>query len=691
VEVPFLDEAKSLLASKSYEDLEARWMRELESKELAAGDFLQIAKGLRQADERPRADSLLELLADALKEKKAHRERLVVLKELARLSKKAQNFRPAIEESLRAVYGNRSTFDKVLKFVKFHDPAANPGERAEKVENWMMFEEGEVFFMPGRGAGVVVELNPELGVCRLDFEKEKRISVPLGAAPKYLTPLPAGHELRRKIEDAEAFRVDAAKKPAETFARILQSFGRPMGAGEVKDALIGVVPETKWSSWWTTARKHPQIVVSGTGAKATYGWNASAADADQAIRTRFQKASLRDKLDLARKHSARSAQLASEFAKAIALEAERASRSDPSLAWEAFATIERLGTPYEKTFDPNSILAGAMAGRVVSQISDRNLREKAIRDIRAIHPDPRKVYGELFFMEEEPKMIQLIADILDEIGANDIRDRLLDETLRYPKRHPRAYFWLLTQLDKGETLSDRASFALLQQMLDALTMEEFAPVRARIRDFFDKGGLAVRIVMQQMSEEQGRKLLDTLERYGALEEYRRENVRAAALMRYPSLREPQVEPIYATAEMLKAKREEFERLKTVEIPANLKAIQEAREMGDLRENFEYKAARQRQEYLSARISELNSELSRVRLLDPNEVDTSEVRIGTKVVLSNGDVRREVTILGPWESSPEHGVYSNQSEVAKAMLGKKQSEIVSFMGNDYAIESIQRWQ
>jgi transcription elongation GreA/GreB family factor len=192
------------------------------------------------------------------------------------------------------------------------------------------------------------------------------------------------------------------------------------------------------------------------------------------------------------------------------------------------------------------------------------------------------------------------------------------------------------------------------------------------------------------NEEQARKLVDTLERYGALEEYRRENLRHAAMMKYPDLREPQQEPVYATAEMLTKKREELDHLKRVEIPTNSKALQAAREMGDLRENFEYKAARQRAEYLSARVGELAGEISRVQVLDPAQVDVTAVRVGAKVVLSNGDVRRDVTILGPWESAPEHGIYSNQSEVAKALIGHLPGDIVSFMGNDYQIESIRRW-
>jgi transcription elongation factor GreA len=113
-------------------------------------------------------------------------------------------------------------------------------------------------------------------------------------------------------------------------------------------------------------------------------------------------------------------------------------------------------------------------------------------------------------------------------------------------------------------------------------------------------------------------------------------------------------------------------------------------MGDLRENFEYKAARSRAEFLSARVGELASEISRVRVLDASQLDISVVRVGTKLELSNGDARREVTILGPWESDPEHGVYSNQSDVAKKLMGHASGDVVSFMGNDYVIESIRKW-
>lgn len=686
----FREDAQGLIDKKKFDELESLWMKQLERDASDVDAFIVTAKALRKVEQRTQSDTLLGLLADSLKEQKRWGDRLQVLKEVGRLSKHPAHFRAPIEEALRKSVGEHKSFPRAFEFAKFNDPLSNPIERAEKIETWLAYDEGEMFFMTGRGAGIVTELNPELGICRLEFEKDKRVSVPIGAAAKYLTPLPPGHVLRDKFSDPAKLREEATKKQADFFARLLKSFGRPMTMPEVRDAVIGIVPEEKWTSWWTAAKKNPQIVVSGSGAKATYSWSASAEGAASTIRRDFDKADPKTKLDLARKHSARSQELADYFSSSLAKEAARLSRTDAAMAWQILATLETLPGSYEPTIDTASLLTGAMASRTVAGIADKSLRERALGVVREMHPDWPKVYTESFFLDDDPRIMSIIVSALEQGGHNVMRDRLIDETLRYPRRHPRAFHWFVKRLNDDETLGEKANYALLFQILDAIGSDEFSAVRARLKELFDQGGLALRIVTKVDNEEQARKLVETLERYGSLEDYRRETVRHAALMKYPSLREPQAEAVYATAEMLQKKREELDHLKRVDIPANSKALQEAREMGDLRENFEYKAARQRAEYLSARVGELASEISRVQVLDPQKIDVSLVHVGAKVVLSNGDVRREVTILGPWESAPEHGVYSNQSEVAKALIGHAAGDIVSFMGNDYQIETIRRW-
>lgn len=688
--MPFREDALALVQQKKFDDLESLWMSQVESDPDDIESFVTVAKALRKAEQRTQSDTLLGLLGDALKERGNWSGRLQILKEIGRLSKHPGQLRAPIEEALRGSLGTHKSFSRAMQIANFNDPASNPIERAEKIEMWLTYDVGETFFMTGRGSGIVIELNPDLGVCRLDFEKEKRVSVPLGAAAKFLIPIPEGHVLRGRFSDPEKLQAFAKDSPAEFFAQLLQSFGRPMVMAEVRDAVIGIVPETKWNSWWTSARKNPQVVTSGTGAKATYAFAGSASDAAGAIRRDFERAETKLRLELAKKHSARSRELADFFSSELASDAARLAKSDPATAFQILTTLESLPGSHPSTIDPATLLGGPMASRTIAAIADKPMREKALAVVRQNHPDWAKVFAEAFFLDDEPRILTSIMSSLEEAGQKEVRDRLVDETLRYPRRHPRAFYWYVKRLEEEETLSDRANYALLFQMLDALTHDEFSGVRARLKDMFDKGGLAVRIIMGQDNEEQARRLVETLDRYGALEEYRRELIHSAALMKFPTLREPQAEPVYATAESLERKRAELTNLKTVEIPANSKALQAAREMGDLRENFEYKAARQRAEYLSARVGELASEISRVRVLEPGQIDTSVARVGTKIELSNGDVRREVTILGPWESDPEHGVYSNQSDVARKLMGNAVGSIVSFMGNDYVIESIRRW-
>ena len=115
-------------------------------------------------------------------------------------------------------------------------------------------------------------------------------------------------------------------------------------------------------------------------------------------------------------------------------------------------------------------------------------------------------------------------------------------------------------------------------------------------------------------------------------------------------------------------------------------------MGDLRENFEYKAARQRHEYLAARQATLMSDLARAQPLDFSRADDGEVRVACRVTIGhpNGD-SQEVLILGPWESDPDSNVISYDSDLAKALLGKSVGETAQFGGDTFEVTAISSWQ
>jgi len=158
--------------------------------------------------------------------------------------------------------------------------------------------------------------------------------------------------------------------------------------------------------------------------------------------------------------------------------------------------------------------------------------------------------------------------------------------------------------------------------------------------------------------------------------------------RVPALRPDLEIPLYATAESIETRRLELKKLLDEEIPTNRRAIEEARAMGDLRENFEYKSARQRHEYLSARVEALKGDLGRVRTFDPSSIDSSKARIGSTLRLESADGDdRSLTILGPWESAPERDIISYDSELGQSLLGSKVGDDVLIEGKKYELKQI----
>jgi transcription elongation factor GreA len=122
---------------------------------------------------------------------------------------------------------------------------------------------------------------------------------------------------------------------------------------------------------------------------------------------------------------------------------------------------------------------------------------------------------------------------------------------------------------------------------------------------------------------------------------------------------------------------ELKRLKTVERPAVIKSIAEAREHGDLSENAEYHAARERQGFIEGRVLELEDKLSRAEVIDIKSQSGSRVMFGARVSLvdEETDEKANYQIVGPEEAEIQDGLLSIQSPLAKAILGKEAGESV----------------
>ena len=125
-------------------------------------------------------------------------------------------------------------------------------------------------------------------------------------------------------------------------------------------------------------------------------------------------------------------------------------------------------------------------------------------------------------------------------------------------------------------------------------------------------------------------------------------------------------------------QKELKDLKETKRPAVIKAIEEAKEHGDLKENAEYHAAREQQKLIDQRIAELSELLQCAKVIDPSEFEHEKISFGSTVTLEDMDSEEEVTytIVGGCESNPDIGLISFNSPLAKQLLGKEEGDEVS---------------
>jgi len=126
-------------------------------------------------------------------------------------------------------------------------------------------------------------------------------------------------------------------------------------------------------------------------------------------------------------------------------------------------------------------------------------------------------------------------------------------------------------------------------------------------------------------------------------------------------------------------RDELQRLKSVERPAVVNSISEARAQGDLSENSEYDAAKEKQGFIEGRIAEIESKLAGAQVIDPTTVEADgRVIFGATVELEETATGHTVTyqIVGDDEADIDHGLVSISSPIARALIGKSEGDVAS---------------
>ncbi len=682
---------RALLDEERLTAVDDAWMTHIEEFPTDLGFFLPVVTALLQRQQRARAETLVQLWLDTRRSADADGHELQTLGALLATWPDALFLRAATVEALRRRHADCPSLERLLEHFRLPTAVA-PRSALDQVLAWIHFDVGKIVSMPKRGSGRIVELNLALGTLRVEFPPQREVvSLRLAEAQQLLHVLDPDHFLVQKLERMPALQELAGRDPGALLGRLFKSCGSPLPAATLREHLRDVVPEESWTGWWKRARDDARLTVSG-GARSICSWSASGRAAEDRLTLDFTAAAPEAQLDMARTHKARSPALGRALALGLLQTLGANPELEPGLVLEFLLELEQL--PAVETKPKTTIEMWLQRDDVfglVSAVRDRRSRERAFEALRQHRQDWAAIYVQALDTESDARLLTQLYEAVRASAAAPSLDRVVAETLQRPSRAPRFYVWLCREMRRRAELGARADWRFLRGLLDACASPHFRGQRGVLRQFFAASGLADTVIAT-LDAEQSASLLALLGHEVGLDEHTKKGLRDLVTMRFPALREAKEEALLVTEAALARKRAEFDQLVRVDIPRNTEELRTAAAHGDLRENFEYKSARERQEMLSGRAQRMHDELRRARAIDPAAIEPGAIRVGTKVQLAaaTGDAV-VLTILGPWDSDPARGIVSYLAPAIAALLGKRVGENVRFGDADYRVAAIAVWR
>ena len=295
---------------------------------------------------------------------------------------------------------------------------------------------------------------------------------------------------------------------------------------------------------------------------------------------------------------------------------------------------------------------------------------------------------------------------LDERIAHCLSRWLNDQTIKGP-----LLLWVVKNRNSKKyapIIAPLVSPRLLSAMFYAIDYEALQNASARripLADLLSDDSELIPDLLADANVETAQDLAQTLLLNQGFEDLTKKSLVARFIKKFPTVQSliagdgsgsSEDEGLIVSQTSFDAAKAEYEDLITVKIPENKEAIATAREHGDLKENSEYKMARQDQDILLSRKNELEVDLSRARVTDFSEVTNDNIGIGSVVQLKEGSSGKSqrYAILGAWDSDPDNDILSYKTPLAQQLLGKKDGDMVTtkISGNEenWTVLKIERW-
>ena len=564
------------------------------------------------------------------------------------------------------------------------------------------------------GFGKITTVDTVFARFTIDFQTKAGHTMDLSFAAESLKPIPSDHILARKISDIQSLRQMAALHHLDLIKLVLQSFGGRATLDQIQQALVPDVIQDDWKKWWEVAKRelkkdgHFQLPTKKSEpiiyqAKETSLQDRSMTEfrAVKGLKARLNVAHeiLKSIEDLADKAGA-----AKEVMGMLNTEIATHQRTQPSVALEAIFVRDDIRdaaglSAADAEISTKSIWSQDFkVGPLLEQMPAAK-HKRALQSFKDANP---ALWHEALLASINSVSAKLCGECAATLIHGGKLEQLKETLARLISQHQASselLLWLARE--RSDTFADILGPEVFRAMLTAMERDQFNERRSnKLRDFIlDDQTLLVELI-GSADLEIIKDLTRALQLSPCFDDMDKRSLLARIVKSYPAVQSmisgestKQDATYIVSWESLERRKNEYQELVQKKIPANSKEIAIARSYGDLRENHEYKAAKEMQKILMRRKSELEQQLVRARGTDFLNARTDVVSPGTKVNVTDLITKHSETfsVLGAWDSEPEQGIVSYLTPIAQALLNKKVGDEVDFemdgVKKRYRIDSI----
>jgi len=553
------------------------------------------------------------------------------------------------------------------------------------------------------GFGQVAEWNLLLNQIVIDFKSKLKHPMQLGYAAENLIPIPPKHFLARKVNEPDAIKVLLKSDPAAVVRNILEGFNGKATLAQISELLVGdLFTEAEWKRWWTSAKK----------AMKASGYFSVPTKKSEPIALRAEPVSRAEELLAFFNQTRQSKEQAAALDQIIRFHHEF---KDPKTQLQPIVQrIENTAAQNQKLHSPLTFelvlgrddLLERVPGLTTTRpdlILERLISEEEARLIEILPKLPaakeRRVLQALprslgdawtrrawqMMRSNNSRLVAQIPKIFVENGRADELQTMLERAVGEHSASSEMMIWLCRDRANWPVL---VTPEILPAILSAIERDQHneASRSSRLRDLLLDDCDLISDMFAGADVSVARDIMRRLLLTPVIDDLTKRSLMARVIKLYPELEsiatgaqpEDKAESLIVSWSSLHKRQKEYEEIVNKKIPENSKEIGVARSYGDLRENFEFKAAKQMQAVLMRRKSELEQMLHRARGTDFSNADTSQISIGTIITLREAESGQEesYTVLGAWDGDPERHIISYQTAIGQSLLGKKPGDRVT---------------